>query len=201
MMSCLDGSNNTAARLATEIRACTACTELPLGARPLLQIGASARILIAGQAPGRRAHLSGRLFDDASGIRLRIWLGMDEETFRDPSLISIVPMGFCFPGSRSSGDLPPRPECAKLWRVRVMATLPNPALTIVIGRHAQNWHLPETAGLTLEDAMHRWKDHWPAKLLLPHPSPRNVSWFRRNAWFETELLPKLRSRVRYLLEG
>lgn len=183
------------AQLQAEITACSACSDLPLGPRPLFQIGAGARILIVGQAPGRRTHLAGRLFDDASGVRLRNWLGLDEATFRDPEKIAILPMGFCFPGTGRSGDLPPRPECAPLWRARAMALLPDIRLTVVIGRHAQRWHLPETSHLPLVEAMRDWPALWPASILLPHPSPRNMAWFQRNVWFEADLLPVLRARV------
>lgn len=183
------------AQLQAEITACSACSDLPLGPRPLFQIGAGARILIVGQAPGRRTHLAGRLFDDASGVRLRNWLGLDEATFRDPEKIAILPMGFCFPGTGRSGDLPPRPECAPLWRARATALLPDIRLTVVIGRHAQRWHLPETSHLPLAEAMRDWPARWPASILLPHPSPRNMAWFQRNVWFEADLLPVLRARV------
>jgi uracil-DNA glycosylase len=187
------------ARLRAEIMACSVCTDLPLGPRPVLQIGTGARILIVGQAPGRRTHHAGRPFDDASGARLRDWLGLDEATFRDPAKIAILPMGFCYPGTGRSGDLPPRPECAPLWRARAMAMLPDIALTVVIGRHAQSWHLPETSHLPLAEAMRVWRARWPTSILLPHPSPRNTSWFRRNDWFETDLLPVLRVRVAALI--
>lgn len=183
------------AQLQAEITACSACSDLPLGPRPLFQIGAGARILIVGQAPGRRTHLAGRLFDDASGVRLRNWLGLDEATFRDPEKIAILPMGFCFPGTGRSGDLPPRPECAPLWRARATALLPDIRLTVVIGRHAQRWHLPETSHLPLAEAMRGWPARWPASILLPHPSPRNMAWFQHNVWFEADLLPVLRARV------
>lgn len=185
--------------LRAAILACRACAGLPLGPRPIVQLDAGARILIAGQAPGRRTHLAGRPFDDASGVRLRDWLGLDEATFRDPTRVAILPMGFCFPGAGRAGDLPPRPECAPLWRRRVMEALGAVRLTVVIGRHAQAWHLPETARLPLGEAMRDWRVRWPASILLPHPSPRNMAWFQRNAWFEAELLPLLRARVAELL--
>lgn len=190
-----DKTRSEIEKLQAEITACSVCSDLPLGPRPLFQIGAGVRILIVGQAPGRRAHLAGRLFDDASGVRLRNWLGLDEATFRDPEKIAILPMGFCFPGTGRSGDLPPRPECAPLWRARAMALLPDIMLTVVIGRHAQSWHLPEISRLPLAEAMRDWPTRWPASILLPHPSPRNMGWFQRNVWFETDLLPVLRARV------
>ncbi len=185
--------------LRTQVAACTACADLPLGPRPIVQIGAGARILIAGQAPGRRTHLAGRPFDDASGARLRQWLGLDEATFRDPTKVAILPMGFCYPGTGRSGDLPPRPECASRWRQRALDLLANVQLTVVIGRHAQAWHLPDTAGLALSEAMRDWWVRWLETVLLPHPSPRNTGWLRRNGWFETELLPTVKSRIEAVL--
>lgn len=187
--------------LRAQVAACTACADLPLGPRPIVQIGVGARILIAGQAPGRRTHLAGRPFDDASGARLRHWLGIDEATFRDPAKVAILPMGFCYPGTGRSGDLPPRPECAPLWRKRVLGALDDIRMTVVIGRYAQVWHLPETTRLSLSEAMLDWRARWPHAVLLPHPSPRNAGWFQRNAWFETELLPLLRLRVVEVLMG
>ena len=186
-------------QLQAEIRACQACRDLPLGPFPLFQIGAEARILIAGQAPGRRTHLAGRVFDDASGVRLRAWLGLDEATFRDPEQVAVVPMGFCYPGTGRGGDLPPRAECAPLWRARVLSSLGKVRLTIVLGRYAQAWHLPETVGLPLSTVARDWHAHWPERVLLPHPSPRNAGWVRKNPWFEAELLPALRAQVASIL--
>tara|TARA_R110002096_G_scaffold269520_2_gene463343 strand:- start:492 stop:1109 length:618 start_codon:yes stop_codon:yes gene_type:complete len=185
--------------LRAAIAACDACTDLPFGPRPIVQISADARVLIAGQAPGRRTHLAGRPFDDASGVRLRDWLGLDHATFRDPTKIAILPMGFCYPGAGRSGDLPPRAECAPRWRRLALDVLADVRLTVVIGRHAQAWHLPETARLPLSEAMRDWRARWPETVLLPHPSPRNTGWFQRNIWFETELLPVLRARVEEIL--
>ncbi len=190
-----DRNRSELAQLQAEITACTLCRDLPLGPRPIFQIGAGARILIVGQAPGRKTHHAGRPFDDASGARLRSWLGLDEATFRDPQKIAILPMGFCFPGTGRSGDLPPRPECAPRWRARALTQMPNIMLTVVIGRHAQSWHLPETSHLPLAEAMRDWPTRWPTSILLPHPSPRNVGWFRRNDWFETDVLPVVQARV------
>lgn len=165
----------------------------------MLQLHPDAQILIAGQAPGRRVHASGVPFQDPSGDRLRAWLGVDEETFYDPTRIAILPMGFCYPGTGSSGDLPPRPECAPLWRERLLATLPDVRLTLVLGQYAQSYHLGG-AYRTVTAAVEAWRDHWPEWLPLPHPSPRNQAWFKRNAWFESEVLPRLRERVRELLQ-
>lgn len=181
------------------VRACTLCGErLPLGPRPVVQAGAGARILVAGQAPGRRVHASGRPFDDPSGDRLRAWMGIDRDTFWDARRVAILPMGFCYPGSGASGDLPPRPECAPAWRGPLLALLQDIALTLVIGRYAQDWHL-DIAGASVTDTVCDWRRGWPAVLPLPHPSPRNNRWLRANPWFEIEVLPRLRQRVAALL--
>ena len=187
--------------LLKEVRACTICSaSLPHGPRPVVQLSRSSRILIAGQAPGRRVHESGVPFDDPSGDRLRDWLGLTREQFYDDRLVAILPMGFCYPGTGKSGDLPPRPECAPEWRERLLERLEQVKLTVVLGRYALGYHLPE-AGKSVTHAVLAWKDHWPRTVPLPHPSPRNQGWFRRNAWFEDELLPKLRRRVRSLLHS
>jgi uracil-DNA glycosylase len=165
-----------------------------------VQLDPGARILIAGQAPGRKVHDSGVPFSDASGDRLRGWLGIDREVFYDAARIAIVPMGLCFPGSGKSGDLPPRPECAPTWRDRLLAHLGQVQLTLVIGQYALAWHLPG-AGPTVTTAVNGWRKHWPDVVPLPHPSPRNNLWLRRNAWFEQELLPRLRTRVEQVLRS
>ena len=181
--------------LLDEVRRCQLCaTHLPLGPRPVLQAGRRARILLAGQAPGRKVHASGVPFDDASGDRLRQWLGVSRETFYDPERIAILPMGFCFPGTGKSGDLPPRPECAPAWRQRLLAELGEIELTLVIGQYAQAYYLPDAMG-NLTNTVRDWRRHWPTVLPLPHPSPRNNLWLRRNPWFEAEVLPALRQRV------
>lgn len=185
--------------LLDDVRCCTRCAEyLPLGPRPVLQIHPEARILIAGQAPGRKVHESGVPFADASGDRLRAWLGMAAEVFYDPHRVAILPMGFCYPGSGKSGDLPPRPECAPAWRSQLLQHLPKLQLTLVIGQYAQAYHLPQ-AGASVTDVVLGWREHWPAVVPLPHPSPRNNLWLRRNPWFESELLPQLQARVAAIL--
>lgn len=185
-------------RLLREVRACDICAEsLPQGPRPVLQAGRGASILIAGQAPGRRVHESGIPFQDPSGDRLRSWMGVDEAAFYDAESVAIVPMGFCYPGTGSSGDKPPRKECAPAWREAVLAELPNVELTIVLGAYALRYHLPQAKSVT--DAVTRWREWWPGVLPLPHPSPRNQAWFKKNAWFEAEVLPRLRRRVKLLL--
>lgn len=163
-----------------------------------MQVGPRAPILIAGQAPGRRVHESGIPFDDPSGDRLRDWLGVDKDAFYDPTQIAILPMGFCYPGTGKSGDLPPRPECAPLWREALLAKLKKVELTIVLGRHAQEWHL-DVGRRTLTEVVKDWKKHWPKVLPLPHPSPRNRAWFKNNPWFDEEVVPVLRRRVAKLL--
>ena len=183
------------AALLREVRACQLCTAaLPLGPRPVLQCHGSARILIAGQAPGRKVHESGVPFQDASGDRLRSWLGISPEAFYDERKIAILPMGFCFPGTGASGDLPPRPECAPAWRQQLLGHLKQLQLTLVIGQYAQQHHMPE-AGSSVTESVQAWRDHWPNVVPLPHPSPRNNRWLSQNPWFERELLPALRTRV------
>lgn len=193
-------TNTTLQRLLREVRACTICTaHLPLPPRPVLQAGAKARILIAGQAPGRKVAASGVPFDDASGDRLRAWMGIDKAAFYDPDFIAILPMGFCYPGAGTSGDLPPRPECAATWRVRLLEQLPSIRLTLVIGKYAQAWHLrPERAGANLTTTVAAWREHGAQVLPLPHPSPRNNGWLQRNPWFAADVLPELKTRVRAL---
>ena len=187
------------AELLEEVRACTVCAEhLPHGPRPVLQFSDRARILIAGQAPGRRVHESGVPFDDPSGDRLRQWMGVDRDTFYDPDHIAILPMGFCYPGAGRSGDLPPRPECAPTWRSRLLDHGESVRLTLVLGQYAQRYHL-EMRGGSLTETVRQWKDHWPDAVPLPHPSPRNRGWFKRNPWFEEEVLPALRERVSAVL--
>ncbi len=191
----------TLPQLLTQVRQCTLCAEhLPLGLRPVVQAHAAARILIVGQAPGRKVHATGVPFNDASGERLRDWLGMDRDTFYDAKRVALLPMGFCYPGTGKSGDLPPRPECAPAWRKSLLAHLKNIELTLVIGQYAQDWHLPgEHASLT--ELVMNWRAHWPHTVPLPHPSPRNNLWIRRNPWFAEELLPEIRIRVAGVLAG
>ncbi|VUZ26408.1 Uncharacterised protein [uncultured Comamonas sp.] len=185
------------------VRSCTLCAaHLPLGPRPVLQAGRSARILIAGQAPGRKVHASGIPFDDASGRRLRAWLGLTPAQFYDPHQVALVPMGFCYPGTGPSGDLPPRPECASTWRQPLLERMPQVALTIVLGQYALAWHLPRAPrNITRAVEGLRGKDlaELPSTIVLPHPSPRNNGWLQRHPWLEAELLPLLRQRVARLL--
>lgn len=202
--------------LLTEIRACRACVEHPLGRplphepRPVLHLGPRARILIAGQAPGTKVHASGMSFNDASGDRLRSWLGIDRETFYDGEKIAVAAMGFCFPGQDAKGgDLPPRRECARLWHDRLFAARAPFDLVVAVGATSQAYHLRRLglerfAGGGLTERVARWREIWAASgqtrvLPLPHPSWRNTGWLKRHPWFEAELLPVLRQEVRQIL--
>jgi uracil-DNA glycosylase len=187
-------------KLQQEIRACTICAgHLPLGPRPVFQISRTARILIAGQAPGSKVHASGIPFDDASGDRLRDWLGLDRETFYDASRVAILPMGFCYPGTGKSGDLPPRPECSVAWRAKILRELSAVKVTLVIGQYAMAWHLGQRAKATLTETVQAWREFSPELFPLPHPSPRNNIWLKKNPWFAREVLPELRKQVKAVL--
>ncbi len=186
--------------LLREVRACTLCiAHLPQPPRPVLQAAPQARILIAGQAPGRKVAASGIPFADASGDRLRQWMGIGADIFYDPNVVAILPMGFCYPGKANAGDQPPRPECAAAWRTRLLAQLPHLQLTLAIGQYAQAWHLKPDRRQTLTETVRNWRDHGPEMIPLPHPSPRNNLWLHRNPWFEDEVLPSLRERVAALI--
>ena len=187
--------DNPFAELALSVQGCRLCeASLPMGPRPVFQIDPQARILIAGQAPGRRVHETGVPFDDPSGERLRDWLGVSRDVFYDATQIAILPMGFCYPGTGKSGDLPPRPECEKAWRAQLMACLGNVQLTVVIGQYAQKWHLPSVKH-NLTNTVQAWRDYGPGVIPLPHPSPRNNIWIKKNPWFVETLLPALRQSV------
>ena len=198
-------------RLAAEIRRCRVCVERPDGCplphepRPVLRVSGTARLLIASQAPGLRVHKSGLPFDDASGDRLRAWLGMDRETFYDTRRVCIAPMGFCFPGyDASGGDLPPRRECSANWHDRLFALLPQVEAVLAIGGYAHRYHFarlgrPLPKATKVDDIVRRWREFekaTPRLFPLPHPSWRNTGWLKRNPWFESELLPDLRTVVR-----
>jgi uracil-DNA glycosylase len=186
--------------LLRELRACRACAaSLPLGPRPVLQAAAGARILIASQAPGARVHASGIPWSDASGLRLREWMQVDDATFYDPRRVAIVPMGFCYPGKAGSGDAPPRPECRATWHPRLLPLLPDVQLTLLVGQYAQAYFLGPRRQDSLTATMRAWRSYMPTMLPLPHPSPRNVRWFKDNPWFEGEVLPTLRARVQEVL--
>lgn len=182
-------------RILTDARACTVCApHLPLGPRPLVRAGASARVLIVSQAPGTKAHDTDLSFNDPSGDRLRGWLGIDRETFYDANRIAIVPMGFCYPGRLPrGGDAPPRPECAPLWHASIIAALPHVTLTLYVGSYAIRRYLPGYKSMTA--AVADWRAHAPDVLPLPHPSWRTTAWERKNPWFTDELLPVLQERT------
>ena len=186
-----------------EIRACRTCsdrfaaTKTAHSPRPVTWFGPDARVLIAGQAPGARVHASGKPFTDPSGDRLREWMGVGEDTFYDLSRVAIVPMAFCFPGYNAKGaDLPPPAICARTWRSKVLATLPNVACTLLIGGAAQRWHLG-TKNVT--DTVADWRAHAPEVFPLPHPSWRNNHWLKKHEWFENDLLPALRAHLKAIL--
>lgn len=194
------GVSDTLSELMASIRSCRLCADdLPLGPRPVLRASTTARILIAAQAPGRRVHQTGLPFDDPSGDRLRGWLGMDRRTFYDDSRVAIVPMGFCYPGTGPTGDRPPRPECSRTWHPQLLPLLRSVELTLVIGQYAHAYHLGAARQANLTDTVRAWRDYGPAVVPMPHPSPRNIGWLRRNPWFEAEVVPVVRDRVRTLL--
>ncbi|MEC9342703.1 MAG: uracil-DNA glycosylase family protein [Pseudomonadota bacterium] len=198
-------------RLASRIGSCRICVEKPAGKplphepRPVVVLSHTARIAVCGQAPGTRVHASGRPFTDPSGDRLRDWMGIGEAEFYNAARLAIVPMGFCFPGLDARGaDLPPRRECASAWHGQIFDRMPQLELLLVIGLHAQKWHLRQRCRANLTETVRDWRDILgdagrPAMLPLPHPSWRNNAWIRKNPWFETDLLPELRKRVRRLI--
>ncbi|MDD3761298.1 MAG: uracil-DNA glycosylase family protein [Acidithiobacillus sp.] len=189
------------ARLLQELKSCSLCAaSLPNAPRPVLQVHPQAKILIAAQAPGRYAHAHALPFADQSGDRLRDWLGVSREEFYDSHLFALLPMGFCYPGKGRSGDLPPRPECASRWRASLLAQLRQVQLTLVIGQYARRYHLPDSPG-SLQQLVRNWRHYAPFVFPLPHPSPRNILWLRRNPWFAEEVLPALRERVAEVLRS
>ena len=183
------------------VRACRVCAaDLPLGPRPVLRAGATARLLIVGQAPGTKVHETGIPWNDRSGERLRAWLDLEPAAFYDEACVAIVPMGFCYPGrDPRGGDKPPRPECAPLWHPPLTAALSAVRLTLLVGLYAQAHYLGPERKASLTETVRAWRDYGPDRFPLPHPSWRNTAWLKRNPWFETELLPELRARVRALM--
>ncbi|AEI95003.1 uracil-DNA glycosylase family protein [Roseobacter litoralis] len=182
-------------RLCAERFAATATAHEP---RPVAWFEPQARVLIAGQAPGMRVHKSGKPFSDPSGERLRSWMGVSEQVFYDRAQVAIVPMAFCFPGYSASGsDLPPPPICAQTWHDKVTAALPHIGLTLIVGSYAMKYHLGLKSSLT--QAVHSWKDRDEDIFVLPHPSWRNTGWLKKNPWFEEEVQPRLRSRLKDVL--
>ena len=187
--------------LYAEVRACTICARhLPLGPRPIVRGEASARLLIVSQAPGTRVHMTGLSFNDRSGDRLREWLGISRKTFYDEKRVAILGTAFCYPGvDAKGGDLPPRRECAPRWHGPILERLPNVELTLLVGSYAIDYYLHEAARRTMTETVQAWREHLPRYFALPHPSWRNIGWLRRHTWFESELLPELRRRVRALV--
>jgi uracil-DNA glycosylase len=186
--------------LLQQARACRICEEhLPLGPRPVLAASSSARLLVVGQAPGTKVHASGIPWNDQSGKRLRQWLGLEPEVFYDASKVAIIPMGFCYPGKGKSGDLPPRPECALHWHQRLLAQLPHIQLTLLIGKYAQEYFLGGRAKPTLTETVANWHEYLPQYMPMPHPSPRNQFWLRRNPWFEADAIPYVQQLVQAIL--
>lgn len=186
--------------LVSEIGACRVCAaHLPHEPRPVVWVHPAARILIAGQAPGRRVHESGIPWDDASGDRLRAWMGLDRGAFYDKRNIAVAAMGFCYPGTVNGADLPPRRECAPLWRPQLLPLLRNVRLTLLVGSYAQRYHLGAAVRDSLGETVRAWRDYGSELMPLPHPSWRNTAWLKRNPWFETDLVPELRRRVSSLL--
>jgi uracil-DNA glycosylase len=188
-------------RLLREVRRCTVCAvHLPFPPRPVLRAAHTARLLIVGQAPGTKVQQTGIPWNDPSGDRLRRWLNLSPEEFYDERLIAIIPTGFCYPGRGKGGDLPPRPECAPLWHPKLRAALPDIQLTLLIGSYAQDYYLGDRAKDSLSETVTAWRTYQPEFLPLPHPSPRNIRWFKAHPWFEAEVVPELQRRVAKLLK-
>ncbi|MEE9128092.1 MAG: uracil-DNA glycosylase family protein [Planctomycetota bacterium] len=183
-------------KLLSEVRACRVCEEyLPLGPNPVLRAHQDARLVIVGQAPGTRVHETSIPWNDPSGDRLRRWLATDRDTFYDEKRIAIIPMGFCYPGRGRYGDLPPRPECAELWHQKLLAKIPDLRLMLLVGQYAQAYYLGAQRKKTLTATVQVFREYLPELLPLPHPSPRNTLWLKRNPWFEAEVVPQLRQLV------
>ncbi|MEE4283111.1 MAG: uracil-DNA glycosylase family protein [Pseudomonadales bacterium] len=185
--------------LLSDVNNCKLCTdELPHNPRPVFSVSTSARLLIIGQAPGAKVHESGVPWADLSGHRLRQWLNINESVFYDKTRVALMPMGFCYPGKGSSGDLPPRPECASQWHKRLLFEMPDVQLTLLIGLYAQRHYLSSCLD-TLTDTVAGWREYLPQYFPLPHPSPRNNIWLKKNPWFEKEVLPNLQELTRIAL--
>lgn len=182
-------------QLIAEIAQCQICAQhLEHGCRPVVQAHPDAKVLIIGQAPGLKVHQSGVPFNDASGERLRRWMGIDKSRFYDPQFLAIMPMGFCYPGKGKSGDLPPRKECAPQWHEQLLDQLPNIELILLIGQYAQDYYLTNKPK-TLTETVQAWQQYQPKYLPLPHPSPRNNIWLKKNPWFEQQLIPHLQRLI------
>jgi len=189
-------------KLLKEISACTICISyLPLGVNPVLAAHKKSRVVIIGQAPGKKVHESSIPWDDPSGDRLRSWLNVSKNQFYNPETFALVPMGFCYPGKGKSGDLPPRPECAPAWHDQLLTRMPNASLILLIGVYAQHYYLGSEAKSSLTDTVKNFNQYLPKYLVLPHPSPRNNIWIKKNPWFTSELLPVLKSQVAKALDS
>ncbi|MER3375714.1 MAG: uracil-DNA glycosylase family protein [Allomuricauda sp.] len=183
-------------QLLAQIRDCSHCRDhLPMGPRPIVAAHPESKIAIIGQAPGTKVHQTGVPWDDPSGKQLRKWLGVTDEQFYDERLFALIPMGFCYPGKGKSGDLPPRPECAPLWHDPLFQDMPNLKLTILIGQYAQRYYLGDAMKKNLTETVKNYKNYLPRYIVLPHPSPRNRFWLRKNPWFEEDVLPELQEKV------
>ena len=193
------GTQESFDQLLARLRACRICPDLPLGPRPVLRVHPDARVLIVGQAPGTKVHNSGLAWDDPSGDRLRSWLQVDKAVFYDEAQISHMPVGLCYPGKAGGGDRPPRPQCAPLWHPPVTARLGAIGVTVLIGSYAHAYYLGERRKPSMTETVAAWRDYWPRYVPTPHPSWHNNRWLKLNPWFEAELLPELRGRVRALL--
>ena len=184
-----------------DIRNCSLCkAHLPLGPRPVVTAHANAKIVIIGQAPGTKVHASGIPWDDASGKQLRSWLDVTPEEFYDAHNFAIVPMGFCYPGRGGGGDLPPRPECAPKWHGQLFEFMPNVEMVLLIGMYAQKYYLRKQAKKTLTETVANYQEYLPDYFPLPHPSPRNRFWLTKNPWFQTDILPILKSKTHHLIK-
>lgn len=187
-------------RLLEEIRKCEVCApELELGANPILSADEASRVVVIGQAPGKIVHENGILWKDRSGENLRNWMGVGNEIFYNPKKIALIPMGFCYPGSRKGADLPPRKECAPLWHKLLFEKMKNVELILLIGKYAQDYYLPQNKEQTLTEKVKNFQDFLPKYFVLPHPSPRNNIWRSKNAWFEKLVIPKLKEKVKRAL--
>jgi len=189
-------------QLLDKIAACTLCSEeLPFGPRPIVQASESSRVLVVGQAPGKRVHETGIPFNDPSGDRLRMWMGLTRKQFYDDTLVALIPMGFCYPGTGKGGDLPPLKACAAQWRADLLACLKKVELILVIGQYAHDYHLVGQQGKNLTETVSQWRVYWPEILPMPHPSPRNNRWLVRNPWFEADVIPCLQRRMKELCKN
>lgn len=187
-------------RLLSEIRNCSICKDfLPNAPNPIIQASQSSKILVIGQAPGQKVQDSGIPWDDASGNTLRVWLGVDKQTFYNEKIFALIPMGFCFPGTGKSGDLPPRPECAPFWHQHVLQSIPDIKLSLLIGQYAQTYYLKNSAKKTLTETVKNYNEYLPDFLPLPHPSPRNNIWQKKNEWFKESLVQVLQEKVGSIL--